>query len=127
MGSGDLPGAVHNLTAARIWGIVAGMTASGMVVLADKGYLGAGEHICTPYGGRNSLLRNRTPTGLMPGSAGLANAPAPQLKSWRILRQLGCRPWRAGQLATAIRVLQTGDIGGWKGSAFSLASRPPAL
>jgi len=48
-----LPGAVHDLTAARIWGIVADMAASGMVMLADKGYLGAGEHIRTLYGGRN--------------------------------------------------------------------------
>jgi hypothetical protein len=46
--SGAWPGAVHDLTATRIWGIVADLAASGMVVLADKGYLGASEHIRTP-------------------------------------------------------------------------------
>jgi len=29
------------------------------------------------------------------------------LKTWRILRKLRCCPWRAGQLAKAIHVLQT--------------------
>ena len=38
--SGPLPGAVHDLTAARIWGIVRALAASGLVVLGDKGYLG---------------------------------------------------------------------------------------
>jgi Helix-turn-helix of DDE superfamily endonuclease len=35
-----------------------------------------------------------------------------QLKSWRILRKLRCCPWRAGQLAKAVHVLQTREIGG---------------
>jgi DDE superfamily endonuclease len=51
--SGPLPGAVHDLTVARTWGIVRELAASGLVVLADKGYAGADEHIRTPYKGRN--------------------------------------------------------------------------
>ncbi len=51
--SGPLPGAVHDLTAARTWGIVRELAASGLVVLADKGYGCADEHIRTPYKGRN--------------------------------------------------------------------------
>ena len=50
--SGPLPGAVHDLTAARIWGIVRELAASGLIVLADKGYAGAGEHVQIPYPGR---------------------------------------------------------------------------
>jgi hypothetical protein len=46
--SWPLPGAVHDLTAARIWGILRELAASGLIVLADKGYHGAGEHIRTP-------------------------------------------------------------------------------
>jgi hypothetical protein len=42
---GALPGAVHDLTAARIWGIVRELAASGLVTLADKGYTGAGDHV----------------------------------------------------------------------------------
>src|SRR5436190_3657835 len=51
--SGSLPGSVHDLTAARIWGIVRELAASGLIVLADKGYTGAGAHIRTPYKGKN--------------------------------------------------------------------------
>jgi hypothetical protein len=50
--SGPLPGAVHDLTAARIWGITAQLAACGLVVLGDKGYLGE-DDIRTPYRGRN--------------------------------------------------------------------------
>jgi len=51
--SGPLPGAVHDLTAARIWDIIRELAAVGLIVLADKGYYGAGDHIHTPYRGRN--------------------------------------------------------------------------
>ena len=40
MGVRPLPGAVRDLTAARIWGILRELAASGLVVLADKGYAG---------------------------------------------------------------------------------------
>jgi hypothetical protein len=46
--SGPLPGAVHDLTAARIWGIIRELAAVGLVVLADKGYHGAGDPVLTP-------------------------------------------------------------------------------
>jgi hypothetical protein len=109
--SGPLPGAVHDLTAARIWGIIQALAACGLVVLGDKGYLGE-EHIRTPYRGRNKPASqkeaNRAHARLRaPGER--ANA---QLKSWRILRKLRCCPWRAGQLAKAIHVLQTRETGG---------------
>ena len=42
-------GAAHDLTAARIWGIIRELEAAGLIVLADKGYIGAGEHVLTPY------------------------------------------------------------------------------
>jgi hypothetical protein len=43
---------VHDLTAARIWDIVRELAASGLIVLVDKGYAGAGEPIHVPYHGR---------------------------------------------------------------------------
>jgi hypothetical protein len=109
--SGPLPGAVHDLTAARIWGIIAELAACGLIVLGDKGYLGE-EDIRTPYRGRNKpgsqKETNRAHARLRaPGER--ANA---QLKSWRIVRKLRCCPWRAGQLAKAIHVLQTRETGG---------------
>jgi DDE superfamily endonuclease len=111
--SGALPGSVHDLTAARIWGIVRRLAAAGLIVLADKGYIGAGEHVLTPYRGRNKPVSqkaaNRAHARLRaPGEC--ANA---QLKAWHILRKLRCCPWRAGRrLAKAIHVLQTREITG---------------
>jgi hypothetical protein len=110
--SGTLPGSVHDLTAARIWGIVRRLAAAGLIVLADKGYIGAGEPVITPYRGRNKpasqKAANRAHARLRaPGER--ANA---QLKTWHILRKLRCCPWRAGQLAKAIHVLQTREITG---------------
>ncbi len=89
--SGPLPGAVHDLTAARIWGVVRELAASGLVVLGDKGYLGE-DDIRTPYRGRNKPASqkeaNRAHARLRaPGEH--ANA---QTKSWRILRKLRCCP-----------------------------------
>ncbi len=110
--SGPLPGAVHDLTAARIWGIIRELAAAGLIVLADKGYIGAGEHILTPYRGRNKPASQKAANSAhaklrAPGER--ANA---QLKAWGILRKLRCCPWRAGQIAKAIHVLQAREIAG---------------
>jgi hypothetical protein len=76
-------------------------------VLADKGYHGAGDHIHTPYkGGERAGIAeadNRAHAKLR-GPGERANA---QLKSWRIRHKLRCCPWKAGQLAKAIHVLQS--------------------
>ncbi len=80
---------------------------TGLIVLADKGYTGAGAHVLTPYKGLNKpesqKQANRAHAKLRP-PAERANA---QLKTWRILRKLRCCPHRAGHLAKAIHLLQT--------------------
>ena len=110
--SGPLPGAVHDLTAARIWGIIRELAGAGLIVLAGKGYHGAGDPVLTPYRGRNKPASqkeaNRAHAQLRsPGER--ANA---QLKTWRILRKLRCCPGKAGQLARAIHVLQARETEG---------------
>jgi hypothetical protein len=103
--SGALPGSVHDKKAEWIWGVLDELEAAGLIVLADKGYQGA-AHAKDPYKGKNKpesqKQANRAHAKLRsPGER--ANA---QLKTWRILRKLRCCPWRAGQLAKAIHVLQ---------------------
>ena len=103
--SGPLPGSVHDKKAEWIWGVLAELEAADLIVLADKGYQGA-THAKVPYRGKNKpesqKEANRAHAKLRsPGER--ANA---QLKTWRILRKLRCCPWRAGQLAKAIHVLQ---------------------
>jgi hypothetical protein len=110
--SGALRGSTHDLRAARIWGIIRELAAAGLIVLADKGYHGAGKPLLTPYRGRNKPASqkdaNRAHARLRaPGER--ANA---QLKTWRILRKLRCCPWRAGHIAKAIHVLQTRETTG---------------
>jgi DDE superfamily endonuclease/Helix-turn-helix of DDE superfamily endonuclease len=109
--SGPLPGAVHDLTAARIWGIIAELAACGLVVLGDKGYLGQ-EHIRVPYRGRNKPASQKEANRAYARLRGPGERANAQLKSWRILRKLRCCPWRAGQLAKAIHVLQTRETRG---------------
>jgi hypothetical protein len=103
--SGALPGSVHDKKAEWIWGVLAELEAAGLVTLADKGYQGA-AHAKIPYRGKNKpesqKEANKAHAKLRsPGDR--ANA---QLKTWRVLRKLRCCPWRAGQLAKAIHVLQ---------------------
>ncbi|SDI60508.1 DDE superfamily endonuclease [Sinosporangium album] len=50
--SGALPGGVHDLTAARAWGIPREPGRAGILTLADKAYQGAEGPIATPYKGR---------------------------------------------------------------------------
>jgi hypothetical protein len=110
--SGPLPGAVHDLTAARIWGIIAELAASGLIVLADKGYTGAGDHIRTPYKGKNKPASQKDANRAHARLRGPGERANAQLKSWRVLRKLRCCPWKAGQLAKAIHVLQTREMQG---------------
>ena len=81
------------------------LEAAGLVTLADKGYQGS-TYAKIPYKGRNKpesqKHANRAHAKLRSPSE-RANA---QLKTWHILRKLRCCPWRAGQLAKAIHVLQ---------------------
>jgi hypothetical protein len=107
--SGPLPGAVHDMKAQWIWGVLAELEAAGLVVLADKGYQGS-AYAKIPYKGRNKpesqKQANKAHAKLRaPGER--ANA---QLKGWHILRKLRCCPWRAGQLAKAIHVLQIREV-----------------
>jgi hypothetical protein len=75
--SGPLPGAVHDLTAARIWGIIRELAAVGLVVLADKGYHGAGDPSLPRTGDGTSPPRRRTPTAPLPSYNPRASAPTP--------------------------------------------------
>jgi hypothetical protein len=110
--SGALPGSVHDLTAARIWGIVRRLAAAGLIVLAGKGYLGAGEPVITPYRGRDKPASQKAANRAHAQLRAPAERANAQLKTWHILRKLRCCPWKAGQLAKAIHVLQAREIAG---------------
>jgi hypothetical protein len=98
--SGPLPCAVHDLTAARIWGIIRELAACGFITLADKGYIGGGDHVRTRYRGRNKPVSQKAANRAHAQLRFPAERANAQLKNWRILRKLRCCPWRAGQLAS---------------------------
>ncbi|QFZ20507.1 IS5/IS1182 family transposase [Saccharothrix syringae] len=111
--SGQLPGSTHDTAAARIRHILAALREAGLIAVGDKGYHGyddTGDHVITPYKGRNKpesqKEANRAHARLR-GPGERANA---QLKTWRVLRKLRCCPYRAGRLAKAIHVLQNHEV-----------------
>jgi hypothetical protein len=84
----------------------------GLITLADKGYIGAGDHVRVPYRGRNKPASQKAANRAHAQLRSPAERANAQLKTWRILRKLRCCPWRAGQLAKAIHVLQTYETEG---------------
>jgi hypothetical protein len=103
--SGALPGSVHDKKAEWIWGVIAELQSVGLVTLADKGYQGS-TWAKTPYKGKNKPESQKDANRAHAKLRGPGERANAQLKTWHILRKLRCCPWRAGQLAKAIHVLQ---------------------
>jgi hypothetical protein len=74
---------------------------AGLVVLADKGYAGAGDHVRIPYRGRGKPASQKDDNRAHAQLRGPGERANAQLKTWRILPKLRVCPWRAGQLAKA--------------------------
>lgn len=111
--SGELPGSTHDTAAARLWTILAALRDVGLIALGDKGYHGydeTGEHVLTPYKGRNKPPSQKDANRAHARLRGPGERANAQLKSWRILRKLRCSPDRAGNLAKAIHVLHNHEI-----------------
>ena len=105
-GKDGVTGAVHDLTAARIWGIVRELAAAGLIVLADKGYHGPGDPALTPYRGRDKPASQQEAHRAHAKRRSPGERAGAQLKTWRILRKLRCCPGKASQLAKVIHLLQ---------------------
>jgi hypothetical protein len=103
---------VHDLTAARIGGIIRQLAAAGLITLADKGYIGAGRRVLVPYRGRGKPASQKAANSARARLRAPGERASAQLKTWRIMRKLRCCPWKAGQIAKAIHVLQTREIRG---------------
>ena len=136
--SGPLPGAVHDLAATRIWGIIRELAAAGLIVLADKGYIGVGNHVLTPYRGRNkpasqkaansahARLRApgeranaRTPSS-RPGASCASSAAAPGAPGTSPRPFTCSKPARSQDEKRSLCRRQAGHLGlfgpGWSGS-----------
>ncbi|WP_131739620.1 IS5 family transposase [Actinomadura roseirufa] len=102
-----LPGAVHDVRAAREHGIIDALTETGISCRADKAYQGAGGTVRVPYRGRWETLStgqqavNRSHAKIR----ALVEQAVATLKSWRLLRKLRCSPARITGLVQAILCL----------------------
>jgi len=112
---------VHDLTAARLHALPAlyHAAASGLPVLADPGYDGAGIGICIPVkqpaGGRDLDINTRTRNALLRslrslrclGERGFALLTG----RWRTLQHVTASPSRIGDIARAALVLTHFEYG----------------
>jgi DDE superfamily endonuclease len=103
-----LPGAVHDVRAAREHGIIGALAQAGVNCWADKGYQGAGGTVYVPYRGRWDALSsgqqavNRSHATIR----ALVEPAIAGLKTWRLLRKLRCSTTRITALVQAVLVLQ---------------------
>lgn len=108
-----LPGAVHDIRAARGNGIIDALTEAGINCWADKGYRGAGGTVRTPYWGRWETLSagqqavNRSHTKIR----ALVEQAVAAMKSWRLLRKLRCSTTRITSLVQAVLTLHLTSSG----------------
>lgn len=113
--SDALPGATHDLTAARAHGIRALLTAEGIKCWADKAYQGAGPAIRVPIRGKNLRGWRRRHNRDHAKIRSLGERTMAVLKSWRLLRKLRCSTTRI----TA--VVRTARAGCWSNAAAPCA------
>ncbi|WP_327290166.1 IS5 family transposase [Streptomyces sp. NBC_01198] len=102
-----LPGAVHDIRAAREHGIIDALDRAHVTCWADKGYRGAGGTVRIPYWGRWETLSpgqkavNRSHAKIR----ALVEQAMATLKSWRLLRKIRCSTTRITALVQAVLAL----------------------
>jgi hypothetical protein len=102
-----LPGALHDVRAAREHGIIDALAAADVACWADKGYQGASGTVRVPYRGRWVSLSsgqqavNRSHAKIR----ALVEQAVATLKAWRILRKLRCSTTRITGLVQAVLCL----------------------
>lgn len=102
-----LPGAVHDIRAAREHGIIDALTQADIPCWADKGYRGAGGTVRIPYWGRWETLSagqqavNRSHAKIR----ALVEQAMATLKNWRLLRKLRCSTTRITSIVQAVLTL----------------------
>lgn len=103
-----LPGAVHDIKAARTHGIVNAPTEAGVRTWADKGYQGAKGTVRVPYRGRWSTLPagKRTVNSSHARIRAVGEQANATLKNWRLLRKLRCSTTRITDIVKAVLALQ---------------------
>ncbi|MFF1603455.1 transposase family protein [Streptomyces mirabilis] len=102
-----LPGAVHDIKAARTHDIPAALAQAGIRCWADKAYQGAGGTVRVPYRGRWDKLSagQRAVNTSHAKIRALGEQALATLKAWRLLRKLRCSTTRITGVVQAVLAL----------------------
>ena len=102
-----LPGAIHDIKAARTHDIPAALAEAGIRCWADKAYQGAGGTIRVPYRGRwDKLSAGQRAVNVSHAKIrALSEQAMATLKTWRPLRKLRCSTTRTTGIVQAILAL----------------------
>ncbi|GAB2798309.1 hypothetical protein GCM10027073_33060 [Streptomyces chlorus] len=102
-----LPGAVHDVRAARTCGVIDALAEAGICCWADQGYQGADGTVRVPYRGRWERLSagQRAVNVSHARIRALGEQAVATLKTWRLLRKLRCSTTRITALVQAVLTL----------------------
>ncbi|MGA5703104.1 transposase family protein [Peterkaempfera bronchialis] len=103
-----LPGAVHDIKAARTHGILDALNTASIPCWADKAYQGAGPAVRVPYRGRwDKLFAGQKAVNRAHAKIRAVGEQAmATLKTWRLLRKLRCSTTRITNIVKAVLALQ---------------------
>lgn len=104
--SDALPGATHDLTAARAHGIPAALAADDIKCWADKAYQGASPAIRVPFRGKNLCGCRRRHNRDHAKTRSLGERAMATLKCWLLLRKLRCSTTRITAVVRAVVALE---------------------
>jgi hypothetical protein len=102
-----LPGAIHDVRAAREHGVVAALATADIKCWEDKAYRGVGGTVHTPYWGRWETHSTGQKAVNRPHAKirALVEQAMATLKAWRLLRKLRCSTTRITSLVQAVLAL----------------------
>ncbi|MGW2083149.1 transposase family protein [Streptomyces sp. NPDC001939] len=107
-----LPGATHDLTAAREHGIVDALAEAGLKAYADKAYQGAGRPVRVPFKGRRLKWWQRRHNTTHAKIRCVGEQAMATLKCWRLLRKLRCSTNRITAILKAVIALHLAAAAG---------------
>ncbi|MCX5085618.1 transposase family protein [Streptomyces sp. NBC_00401] len=103
--SPGLPGATHDLTAAREHGIIDALAGVGLKCWADKACRGAARNVRVPFKGRRLKRWQRRHNTTHAKIRCVGEQAMATLKSWRLLRKLRCSTNRITNIVKAVLTL----------------------
>lgn len=107
-----LPGATHDLTAAREHGIIDALAEAGLKCWADKAYQGAAGNVRVPFKGRRLKRWQRRHNTTHAKIRCVGEQAMATLKSWRLLRKLRCSTNRITAIVKAVLTLHLAAASG---------------